>query len=207
MKKILRLFVPREKELHNVLKELASKCHLMSVELEKFIDGYNKIERNSRKSNASIFRSMKIEAEKLHKEAARLVEGSKDPRKGLILELSASMEKSCKLLNAIASRFVAMAIERIDAYTPKMSKLLTQVSLELSECIKHMKSHKALSHCRKVSELEAEMDMLFEESLSELFHFFKNSLDVMKYKEIYELFEECADRIHNSALLVERIEA
>ena len=208
MKKLLGLFVPKEKQIYNSLKEIASKCKLASLELEKFFDEYNKIERNSRKSSASIFKSLKSEAEKMHRDVVLIIEASKDPKKELLISLSDHLMKSCSLINAIASRFVAMGIERMDAYTPKMAKLLVQISSELSECINHMKSYRtAMQHCKKISDLELQMDEIFEESLSELFHFFKNSLDVMKYKEIYNIFEQCADHIRNCAIIVERLEA
>ena len=74
MKKILRLFLPKEREIHHLMKELSLKSRLMAQEVEKFLEEYNKIERNSRKSNASAFKNMKSEAEKTYRDAIMLLE-------------------------------------------------------------------------------------------------------------------------------------
>ena len=66
--------------------------------------------------------------------------------------------------------------------------------------MKHIKEHYL-----KVRNLEEEADGVYNDALSELFHFYKNPVDIIKYKEIYGILEEIIDKCKEVANLVEDV--
>ena len=112
-----------------------------------------------------------------------------------ISKLSVLIHDITCLANSAASMFVILGIERIDEYSPKLVNIMRKFLEEITESIRNLNKLKSIeSHYSTISGLRDEAENIFESALSELFHFYKNSLDIIKYKEIYELLGKMIEK-------------
>ena len=109
------------------------------------------------------------------------------------------------LIGTVALRFVLLGIERIDVHIIKLVDIVHSAASELNKSILDLKKSNGMKeHYIKIRSLENEADDAYHEALSELFHFYKNSIDIIKYKEIYELLEEITDKCEDAAHIMKR---
>lgn len=210
MKKILHWLIPKERELFEMLAQQSENAAEAAKELKNFIDDYHKFERKERKSKANAIKDIEKKGDDIVR--GIIVKLAKSNKSSVVKEnmrkMAVVLDDLLDLLNAIASRLVIFNIERIDDYIIKLSNIVVDAVNEVDGSIANLgKLKNAEERCAKIRNLERKADEVYEEALSELFHFYKNSIDIMKYKEIYELLERAADKCQDIADIIEDIAA
>ena len=87
-------------------------------------------------------------------------------------------------------------IKKIDAPLKSLSHLVLETTHEIDRAFTSMKklSQKGIEvHCEKVTKLEREADGLLDQSTAALFKR-KNFVEILKYKELYEILEGTTDK-------------
>jgi len=126
--------------------------------------------------------------------------------KGYIKQLTVLLDDILNLIDAVASRFVIFGIERVNDYILKLTDLIADAVDELNKTILGLQDLKNIkSKFQRIYELEKEADKIYGDALSDLFHYYKNPIDVIKYKEIYELLEGIADKCKDVMKLVKSV--
>ena len=210
MKKIMRWLVPQEKELFDMLAEQSQNVVESAKELKKLLDDYSKIERGERKARVYAIKKIERKGDEVSKKIfERLNRNSRTfIDKEYIQQMAVILDDIIDLINTIASRFVVLSIERIDDSMTKLVAVINSIASEVNESILDLKKLKNMEeHCRKIRELEETADKIYQAALSELFHFYKNSIDIIKNKEIYDFLEDTADRCKDFANLIDDIAA
>ena len=195
--KIMHWFRPKEREFFSLLAEQSSHALEAIKELKGFIDSYYDLERIHRKAKAQSIKDIEEKADSIKNMIIeRLDKSSNTPiDKEDIRTLSIVLEDIVNLINSIASKLVVLSIERIDPYITKFSDLNAEIIIEVNRIILSLNGLKSIeANYSKIAELEKNVDKVYSEALSELYHFYKNSIDIMKYRELYELFEQIADK-------------
>ena len=210
MKKIMRWLVPQEKELFDMLAEQSQNVVESAKELKKLLDDYSEIERGERKARAYAIKKIEHKGdeatkkifEKLNRNSRTFID------KEHIRQIAVILDDIIDLINAVASRFVVLSIERIDDSMTKLVAVINSIASEVNESILDLKKLKNVEeHCRKIRELEEKADKIYQDALADLFHFYKNSIDIIKNKEIYDFLESTADRCKDLANLIDDIAA
>lgn len=206
MANIIRWLVPKEKKLFEMLAEQSENVLEGAKELKNFVDNYEKFERSERKSKANAIKTIEHKNDEItHRIIERLNKAfitSID--KEYIRQIAILLDDVIDLINAAALRFVLLSIERIDDYIVKLVGIIHSAAIELNKTVLDFKKTKNIKeHCAKIRSLENEADNVYHEALSELFHFYRNSIDIIKYKEIYELLEEITDKCKDAANVIE----
>ena len=210
MKKIIHWFAPKDKEISSLLAEQSSHGMEAIKELKNFIGIYQDIERTERKLKVESIKNIERKADGIkYIIIERLGKGLKaSADKEDIRRLSVILEDVVDLTNSSASKLVILGIERIDVYIPKFIDLDVEMILELNKLILNLNKLKEVEDSySKISELENKIDDIYREALSELYHFYKNSIDIMKYREIYEFLEQIADKCKDAANIAKSISA
>lgn len=208
MKKIINWLAPKEKKFLELLAEQSENVLESAKELKNFVDSYEKSERKDRKSKAQLIKNLEHKGDEItHNIIARLDKGYRTPiDKGDIRQIAVLLDDILDLINDTASRFVILSIERIDDYIIKFTNIILSAVSEVNESIMGLNKLKDVKeHYSKIYKLENWADNVYNEAMSELFHFYKNSIDIIKYKEIYELLEEIADKCKDIANIIESI--
>jgi len=210
MKRIMHWLLPKEEKLLELLAELSNKCLEMANELKNFINEYAAFERSERKARVQLLKNIELQGDEIsHRTIEGLNKTFRAPLdKGDMIQITVMLDDIIDLLNAAASRLVLLSIERIDVHITNMADICFASVAEVNKSILQLRNLKQLKeHCAKIYSLEKEADTIYQEALSELFHFYKNSIDIIKYKEIYELLEATADKCKDVASLLESIAA
>lgn len=208
MKRIMRWLVPKERKFFELLAEQSQNALNMANELKEFIDNYPKLERSERKARVQSINKLKQGAEDPTKNVMHMLYKDRSAAIGResIEKIAMLLEEVQNFMNAAASRFVVLSIERVDDYTIKLANLLHAMLDELHKSVLKLKKLKdAREHCAKIYEIGGRAGRIFDDALSDLFHFYKNPVDIMKYKEVYEILENAINKCRDAARAIERL--
>lgn len=205
MKRIIRWFIPKEIKLFEMLGEISADALEGVTELNDLIGKYPGLEREERKSRANSISKIKkksdIEYYSLIKKLNKNL-----PDKGEIHQIAVLLNDIFGLINSAASHLIILGIERIDDYIIKFAGVTLNAVGELDNCISNFRKSKNIEEsCAKIYRLENEADKVNYDALSDLFHFYKNSVDIIKYKEVYGLFEAIIDKCADAANIIENM--
>ena len=208
MKKIINWLLPKEKKLFEFLRDESENTLEAANELKNFVNEYSKIERSERIARIQSIKKLEEKVDELKIAVVdSLRKGSMNLAEAYFaLNTAALIEQISDQINIVASRFVTLSIERIDDYIIKQVDILYIIVEELNKVILNLKKDKHLKqHVERVRLLEQDADDIYNNALSDLFHYYKNSIDIIKYKEIYELFETLIDKCADAANVIENM--
>lgn len=197
MKNIMRWLMPKEDKILGMLAMQSSNLLEAAAELKNFVDTYPNVERKDRKSRYELIKAIRQKGLEIKKELmAKAGKSSSDNSE--MRQIAAVLDDILDLISGAASKFVVLGIERVDDYTKKFIDVIADAAAEMNSAIPDLKNQRnAKKHYEKILNLEREANDIYEEALSELFHFYKNSIDIIKYKELYDIFKmiagKCAD--------------
>lgn len=120
------------------------------------------------------------------------------------------MDKILDLMNSIMHRFIMFDIPKPTEEIKKICDLLLDVTNELCEIMvelktKGCKSKHIIEKIMKVSKIESNADKLFRTTITALFKSETNPIEVMKWKEIYQLVEDTIDNCEKIANIIEGV--
>ena len=123
-----------------------------------------------------------------------------------IHELCGTMDDVIDLIDAGASRFVLYRIQKVRAGTVELSKVLTLATMELSEAIHALQTpEKALHRVIEINRLENESDRICRTLIAELFEEEKDPVQIIKWKEIFEVMETAVDKCEDVSNVIESV--
>ncbi|MAG91508.1 phosphate transport regulator [Candidatus Woesearchaeota archaeon] len=208
MAAIIHWLVPKEKRFFEMLAEQSQNVLNGAKELKHFVYNYSEFERNERKYKYQVIKDLEHKGDEIaHSIIDKLDKNFRTSiNKGYIKQLTVLLDDILNLIDAVASRFVIFGIERVNDYILKLTDLIADVVDELNKTILGLRDLKDIkSKFQRVYELEKEADKIYGDALSDLFHYYKNPVDIIKYKEIYELLEGIADKCKDVMKLVKSV--
>lgn len=121
--------------------------------------------------------------------------------------LASALDDILDLVEAVADRFVVFKVTRPTEPAIKLANILYQASVAVGAGIDLLgKPHVDITECCvRINSLENEADRVMRDAISTLFDQEKDPIAVIKWKEIYENFEEGTDRCEDVANILERI--
>ena len=121
--------------------------------------------------------------------------------------LASAMDDILDIIEAIADRFVVFKVKTPAEPAMKLANILYQSAVAVGAGIDRLgKPHADVNECLVlVNSLENEADRVTRDAISNLFEHEKDPIAVIKWKEIYENFEEGTDRCEDVANILERI--
>ena len=124
-----------------------------------------------------------------------------------IHELCGTMDDVLDLVDAAASRFDLYCINKVRAGTVDLSKVLTLTTMELSAAIHAIAASpdRAIPRVIEINRLENESDRLCRLLIARLFQDEKDPVQIIKWKEIFEVMEAAVDRCEDVSNVIESI--
>lgn len=124
-----------------------------------------------------------------------------------IYNLARDMDDIVDCIEEVANRFMVFDVKEMRPEAIVMSDLIMQGIRELDVLFKHLKEIKLNTIVRKqiieVNRIENEGDIIYRRALTKLFKNEKDPVEIIKWKQLYELFEESMDSCENVANIVE----
>lgn len=210
MKRIMNWLVPKEKRFFELLAEQSENTLEAAKELKNFVSNYDEFERSERKARIQSIKKLKDRVNELKHNIVIVLDKSFSAsiNKEDAYRMAVILENIADLINSVATKFVVLSIVRIDDYTTKLIDIMNDMTEELNNCIANFKKLKDIKErCEKIFKLEIQGDNSYNEALSELFHYHKNAVDIIKYKEIYELLKDAIDKCRDVADIIEDVVA
>ncbi len=124
-----------------------------------------------------------------------------------IHDLASALDDILDAVEAVADRFAIYKIAHPTESAIRLADILYRASVAVGRGVDHIAmSHEEVKEFTvQVNSLENEADRVSRDAISELFEKETNPIAVIKWKEIYETFEEGTDRCEDVANVIERI--
>ena len=125
-----------------------------------------------------------------------------------IMALTTALDDVLDGMEACASRFEMYHMVDRDEYVIQFADVLKRSTYEIQKAIRLLSQKKLLAireYSIKVNDLENEGDQLLREGIKKLFQDFKDPIELIKRKEIYERLETTTDACEHVANVLESI--
>lgn len=123
-----------------------------------------------------------------------------------IHELCGTMDDVIDLIDAAASRFVLYRVTEVRLGTIELCKVLAAATVELKDAIYAMETpDKALHRVIEINRLENESDRICRTLIAQLFEEEKDPVQIIKWKEIFEVMETAVDKCEDVSNVIESV--
>ena len=123
-----------------------------------------------------------------------------------IHDLASGLDNVLDSAEAIGSRLVLFHIQSATPEALKLTNILRQCGVQLEEVVGHLKVFQDLkAFTIELNRLENEADAISREAVAELFSGRHETLDVLRWKEIYGRLEAATDQCEDVANVIENI--
>jgi uncharacterized protein len=120
--------------------------------------------------------------------------------------LSSQLDDVIDLIDAAASRFVLYRVVSVKPGTLDLTKILLLASTEVTAAVRALDTPvEALAHCVEVNRYENESDRLCRTLIAQLFDEEKDPVQIIKWKEIFEVIETAVDKCEDVANVIEGV--
>jgi len=120
--------------------------------------------------------------------------------------LSSQLDDVIDLIDAAASRFVLYRVASVKPGTLELTKVLLSATAEMTAAVRALDTpNEALRHCVEVNRYENDSDRLCRTLIAQLFDEEKDPVQIIKWKEIFEVIETAVDRCEDVANVIEGV--
>jgi uncharacterized protein len=121
-------------------------------------------------------------------------------------ELCSRLDDVIDLIDAAASRFVLYRVNAVRPGTIDLVKILVAATAEVVSCVKALETpDKALKFAIEINRCENESDRLCRTLIAQLFDEEKDPVQIIKWKEIFEVIETAVDKCEDVANVIESV--
>jgi predicted phosphate transport protein (TIGR00153 family) len=125
-----------------------------------------------------------------------------------IHQLASAMDDVLDFIEATTERFVLYKVSSIPLPARQLAQVIAAQVEEIHHIIAQLRNlgqQDILKRCIEINRLENEGDRLLREAVAALFESRADPLEVMKWRELYELLEQATDKAEDVAVVIEGI--
>ena len=123
-----------------------------------------------------------------------------------IHDLASGLDDILDAAEGIGSRLVLFNIQRATPEALKLTNIVRQCGVQLEQAVDHLKDfHNLKAFTIEINRLENEADSISRNAVADLFCGRHETLDVLRWKEIYGRLEAATDRCEDVANVIEAI--
>lgn len=122
--------------------------------------------------------------------------------------LASAIDDVLDFIEGAAEHLVLYKVREIRKPFQELSRVILAQAREINAILPRLKELRhadILDHCIEVNRLENTGDRLLREAVAELFEQVKDPLEVMKWRDLYDLLETATDKCEDVAVVVEGI--
>jgi predicted phosphate transport protein (TIGR00153 family) len=121
-------------------------------------------------------------------------------------ELCSRLDDVIDLIDAAASRFVLYRVDSIRLGTVDLVKVLVAATAEVASCVHALVTpDKAMKFAIEINRCENESDRLCRTLIAQLFDEETDPVQIIKWKEIFEVIETAVDKCEDVANVIEGV--
>jgi predicted phosphate transport protein (TIGR00153 family) len=119
-----------------------------------------------------------------------------------ISSLTGKVDEVLDYIDGTADRFVLFKISKPTPYMIELAKILLSATQEVHVLLTKLRGFKnsaeLIEHCRNINKYEHEADSIYRLAIAELFEG-KDAIEIIKFKEIYQILEDAVNRCQDVA--------
>lgn len=200
--RIVRL-VPRDEKFYDLFRGQADNIQEAAKKLVELLENFRDVERHvseikfiEHKGDQIIHGLMT----KLHKTFITPFDRED------IHALTSALDDVLDLIDAVASRLAMYNIKSIPPGARQLAKLILHCSEIIVSAVSQLsKPQHILEYCGQLTQLEKEADRIKGECIARLFENSVDPVEVIKWKEIYEVLEATTDKCEDVADVLEAV--
>ena len=197
--------VPREESFFDLFEKSSTNLLAAARILVETTDHFDRVADNAKR-----MKQIEHEGDQLmHEIMARLHRTFITPLdREDIHALASAMDDVLDFMEEASERLVSYRVREATPPAREFAAIIARQTEEIHRILPRLRKVKAddiLKHCIEINRLENEADRVLRESVAALFESRGDPLDVMKWREIYDLLERATDKAENVAVVVESI--
>ena len=123
-----------------------------------------------------------------------------------IYHLSVALDDICDYIDAGARAIVMYGITEANVHSKQLARIIQDLSKEIHGAVLLLKKADGMNkHFMEIHRLENEADEVYFRAIGELFKDATNPIEVIRWKEVYEILENATDRCESVANIIESI--
>jgi len=123
-----------------------------------------------------------------------------------IYTLSVALDDVCDYIDAAARAVVMYNIHESDPFAQELAVIIQKLAFEINGAISHLKEAKGMEqHLLDIQRLENDADAVYFRAMANLFKNTPDPVQIIKWKELYEILENCTDRCESVGNIIESI--
>ena len=196
-------WIPRDEAFYSLFQKQAENLHHGAMELVDLFKNYHDLD----KKVASI-KAIEHEGDIMtHEIIRRLNQTFITPfDREDIHSLSSALDDVLDLIDASASRAVIYKIKKSSEGARELTRVIVNGTDVIRQMVANLKKHDGiLESAEKLTELEKEGDKIKDHQIANLFEELKDPIEVIKWKELYEVLEAATDKCEDVGDVIESV--
>ncbi|MEO6656624.1 MAG: DUF47 family protein [Pyrinomonadaceae bacterium] len=123
-----------------------------------------------------------------------------------IYTLSVALDDVCDYIDAAARAVVMYNIHESDQFAQELAVIMQKLASEIHGAVSHLKAAKGMEqHLLDIQRLENDADEVYFRAMANLFKNVTDAVQIIKWKELYEILENGTDRCESVGNIIESI--
>jgi predicted phosphate transport protein (TIGR00153 family) len=195
--------IPRDVKFYDLFREQAENIHKAAQMLVNLFEDYKDVDRQ-----VAEIKFLEHKGDQLtHELMMRLNQTFITPiDREDIHSLGSALDDVLDLVDAAASRLVTYKITSVTPGARQLSKVILHGTGIILQAVSALsKPDHILEYCEKIAMIEEEADRIKGECVARLFENSTNPVEIIKWKEIYEVLEATTDKCEDVADVLEAV--
>lgn len=203
MAKLLSSLIPRDVSFFDMMAEQARIVREGAVALVDLLEHYTDVSKKS-----DLIKDIEHKGDnQTHAIMTKLNQTFITPfDREDIHELTSTMDDVLDLIDAVASRLVIYNVTQPRPGAADLARILVKATDEIVAAMALLEKHdKIMDHFVEINRLENDSDRLSRELIARLFKEEKDPVQIIEWKEIFEVIETAADKCEDVANVMEGV--
>jgi predicted phosphate transport protein (TIGR00153 family) len=123
-----------------------------------------------------------------------------------IYGLSVALDDICDYIDAGARAVMMYDIRKTNEYSRHLTRIIGSLAVEIHSAVSMLQKPNGMNkHFVEIHRLENEADDVYFRAMGDLFKNSSNPVNIIKWKELYEILENATDRCESVANIIESI--
>ena len=195
--------IPRDMKFYDLFREQSANIHKAAQMLVNLFDNFQDVEKN-----VAEIKFVEHKGDQLtHALMTKLNQTFITPfDREDIHALGSALDDVLDLVDAAASRLVTYKVTAVTPGARQLAKVILHGTEILNKAITELdRPHQILEYCQQIQLIEEEADRIKGECVGRLFEDAANPVEIIKWKEIYEVLEATTDKCEDVADVLEAV--
>jgi len=189
--------IPRDEKFYDLFREQAENIHKAAKMLVALLADFREVEKQVSEIKFAEHKGDQI----THQVMMKLNRTFITPfDREDIHALSSALDDVLDLIDAAASRMIVYKVKHATPGAQQLSKVILHCTEIIVKAVAQLnRPQNMLEYCEQLAMLEEEADRIKGECVGRLFEIIEDPIEVIKWKEIYEVLEASTDKCEDVA--------